>query len=194
MDTTPLRRGGDGRFRNVAKTAGDAPIRSPERQRLAECIEAYKQSVERRDRCQQADQRLSDQIFDELQLAVRKARKALAEAQAREPARLVSSVLGRFFRRQPGVPVHGEKAPAGDVVSTVRYEPDQRRRHDLRLDQLGAVEARLIRNHRRVGHPARDQNIDGHPGAVEVLRHDRAERLERGLGGAVSQVTGHWII
>ncbi len=92
MDTPRIRRGGDGRFAKPTET--NASIRTPVRQRLADAIEAYGAAIDRRDRCQQADQRLSNSIFDELQPAVRKARKALEEAKAREPARLVNSVLG----------------------------------------------------------------------------------------------------
>src|SRR5712675_2262056 len=38
--------------------------------------------------------------------------------------------------------------------------------------------------------PTGDEDVDGDPGAVEVLRHDRAERLERRLGWAVGRGAG----
>jgi hypothetical protein len=76
-----------------------------------------------------------------------------------------------------------EKAPTGDFPGSIGDEPNQRRRHDLRLDHLGAIEARVVGHHRRVGDPAGHQNVDGHTGTVEVLRHDRAERLECCLEG-----------
>jgi hypothetical protein len=41
----------------------------------------------------------------------------------------------------------------------------------------------VVGHHRRVGDPAGHQNVDGHTGTVEVLRHDRAERLECCLEG-----------
>jgi hypothetical protein len=41
-----------------------------------------------------------------------------------------------------------------------------------------------------VGDPARNQDIYGHPGAGEVFRHDRAERLKRGLGPPVGRGAG----
>jgi hypothetical protein len=38
--------------------------------------------------------------------------------------------------------------------------------------------------------PPGEQNIDRHSGTVEVFCHDRAERLERGLGGPVGRGAG----
>ena len=66
-------------------------------------------------------------------------------------------------------------------------EPDERRRHDFRLDHPGPIEARAVGDHRRVGDPARNQNVDGHVAAVEDLCHNCAERFERGLGWAVGR-------
>jgi hypothetical protein len=55
-----------------------------------------------------------------------------------------------------------------------------------RRHALGAIEARFG-YHWRVRYPARDQDVNGHSSAVEVLRHNRAERLECCLGRSVSR-------
>jgi hypothetical protein len=60
----------------------------------------------------------------------------------------------------------------------------------LRLDHLGSIKARFVGHHRSVGDPAWNQDVNSHPGAVQVLRHDRAERLERGLGWPVCRGAG----
>ena len=52
---------------------------------------------------------------------------------------------------------------------------------------FASIEARFVGDHRSVGDPTGDEDVDGDPGAIEVLRHDRAERLERGLGWAVGR-------
>jgi hypothetical protein len=36
--------------------------------------------------------------------------------------------------------MHREKAPAGDFPGRIRDEPYERRRHDFRLDEAGALE------------------------------------------------------
>jgi len=46
--------------------------------------------------------------------------------------------------------MHPKKAPASDAPGSIRYEPEERRCHDFRLDQLGAIEASLSRNKRHV--------------------------------------------
>ena len=43
---------------------------------------------------------------------------------------------------------------------------------------------------RGVRYPARDQDVNGHSSTVQILRHNRAERLECGLGGSVSRGAG----
>ena len=83
---------------------------------------------------------------------------------------------------QPSQPLvrrkRGTKEPsARHVRGGIRDKPQERRRHDLRLDHLGLIEARCG-HHRRVRYPARNQDVNGHSGAVQVFRHDRAERLE----------------
>ena len=75
-----------------------------------------------------------------------------------------------------------KKPPAGHIAGSLGDEPDQRRRHYFRLDHRGALEPRFVGDHRRIGDPARDQNVDGHSGAVEILRHNRAEGFQCGLG------------
>src|SRR6202030_3052553 len=53
------------------------------------------------------------------------------------------------------------------------------------MDQLGAIKTCFVGDHRRVRYPAGNQHVDRDPGPVEVLRHNRAERLECCLGRAV---------
>jgi hypothetical protein len=50
----------------------------------------------------------------------------------------------------------------------------------------GAIEPRFG-HHRRVRYPARNQDINAHSGAVEVLHHDRAKRPECRLGGPIGR-------
>src|SRR5580704_16987327 len=76
-----------------------------------------------------------------------------------------------------------EKPSTWHFPGGIGDKPQERRRHDLRLD-LGAIKARFG-HHRRVRYPARNQAVNGHSSATEVFRHDRAERLECGVGGSV---------
>ena len=62
-----------------------------------------------------------------------------------------------------------EKPSTGDFPGGIRDEPKERRHHHLRLDHLGAIEARLG-HHRRVRYAGEDQDIDGDAGAVEMRR------------------------
>ena len=55
-----------------------------------------------------------------------------------------------------------EKPPTRHFTGGIRDEPEERRRHDLRLDHLGAIEARFG-HHRRVRYAARDQDVNGTP-------------------------------
>src|SRR5580700_9234193 len=82
-----------------------------------------------------------------------------------------------------------EKPSTRHFPGGIRDEPEERRHHDLRLNHLGAIEARCG-HHRRVRYPARDQDVNGHSSTVQILRHNRAERLECGLGGSVSRGAG----
>ena len=86
------------------------------------------------------------------------------------PGHRGASLLGRFFRRQLGIPMHAKKAPTGDFPGSLGDEPEEWRHHYFWLDHLGAIEARFFRHHRSVGDPTGDQDVDGDPGAVEVLR------------------------
>ena len=79
--------------------------------------------------------------------------------------------------------MHAKKASVGDLPGSVGNEPDRRCYHDFRLDQLGAIEACLIGNHRSIGRAAGNEDADSDAGTLEILRHNRAERLERSLGG-----------
>ena len=77
-----------------------------------------------------------------------------------------------------------EKAPRGDPARRVRHQPDQRRRHDLGLDHLPARSKPA--SAATIGvlvNAARDQHIDRDTGAVEILRHDRGERLDAAFEG-----------
>jgi hypothetical protein len=76
-----------------------------------------------------------------------------------------------------------EKAPTRHVPSGIGNEPEERRHHNLRLDQLGAIEARFVRDHRGVGDPAGDEDVHRDAGAVEVLRHDCASASSAALEG-----------
>jgi hypothetical protein len=83
-----------------------------------------------------------------------------------------------------------EKAPTGDFPGGIGDEPEEWRHHGFLVGSSGAIEARFVGHHRSIGDPAGDQNIDRDGGAAEVLRHDRAERLERCLGWAVGRGAG----
>ena len=65
--------------------------------------------------------------------------------------------------------MHSKKPPTGDVPGSIGDEPEERRRHHLWLDQFGAVEARLIGNHRSIGHSTWNQDVHGN---VYYLRLD----------------------
>jgi len=80
-----------------------------------------------------------------------------------------AGLLGRLFRRQATVPMNTEEPSARDFPGSIGDQPDKRRRHHLRLDHLGAIEAR-VGHHRRVRCPAGNQNIDADAGAVEIRR------------------------
>jgi len=82
-----------------------------------------------------------------------------------------------------------EKPSARDLPSGIGDEPEKRRYHHIRLNQLGAIKTCFIGDHRRVRHSAGNQYVDRDTGTVKVLRHDRAERLECGLGGPVGRGT-----
>jgi hypothetical protein len=69
--------------------------------------------------------------------------------------------------------MHAKKAPTGDFPGRIGDEPYERRRHDLRLDHLRAIETRIIGHHGSVGDPAGDEDVPCDAGAIEVLRHDR---------------------
>ena len=81
--------------------------------------------------------------------------------------------------------MNAKKAPAGDFPSGIGDKPQEGRHHNLGLDQLGAIEARFVRDHWGIRHPAWDQDIHRHPGALKVLRLDSAQRFERRLGRSV---------
>ena len=51
------------------------------------------------------------------------------------------------------IPMDTEKPSTRRFPGGIRDEPEERRRHDLRLDHLGAIEARFG-HHRRVRYPA----------------------------------------
>jgi hypothetical protein len=61
-----------------------------------------------------------------------------------------------------------EKAPTGDFPGDIGDEPEEWRHHYFWLDQLGAIEARFVGDHRSVGDPTGDEDVDGNPGAVQV--------------------------
>jgi hypothetical protein len=65
-----------------------------------------------------------------------------------------SGFFGRVRGRHRRIPMYGRKPSTGDVPSSIKDEPEKRRCHDFRLDQLGTVEAGLIGNHRSIGGPA----------------------------------------
>src|SRR5262245_66560832 len=73
----------------------------------------------------------------------------------------------------------GEKPPTCHLRSGIGDEPDERRHHHFGLDHLGAIEPRCVGHHGSVRDPSGDKNVDGDASAIEVLRHDRTERLER---------------
>jgi hypothetical protein len=70
--------------------------------------------------------------------------------------------------------MYSEEPPTRHFPGCIGDKPEERRHHNVWLDQLGAIEARFIGDHRGVGHAAGDQHVDGDAGAVQVLRHDRA--------------------
>jgi hypothetical protein len=71
-----------------------------------------------------------------------------------------------------------EKPSTRHFPGGIRDEPEERRRHDLRLDHLGAIQARFG-HHRRVRYAARDQDVNGHSGAAQVS--SAAESLARSV-------------
>ena len=70
--------------------------------------------------------------------------------------------------------MNAKKAPTGDFPCGIGDEPEQRRHHNLRLDQLGAIEPGFIRDHGVFVTPPGTKDIYGDPGAVQILRHNRA--------------------
>jgi len=78
-----------------------------------------------------------------------------------------------------------EEPPTRHFLGCIGDKPEQRWRHNFGLDQLGAIEARFVRDHWGIRHPAWDQDIHRHPGALKVLRLDSAQRFERRLGRSV---------
>jgi hypothetical protein len=62
--------------------------------------------------------------------------------------------------------MYSEEAPARHFPGCIGDTPEERRHHNLGLDQLGAIEARFIGDHRRVGHPAGNEHVDGDAGAL----------------------------
>ena len=56
-----------------------------------------------------------------------------------------------------------EKPPTRHVPGGIRDEPQERRHHHLRLDHLGAIEARLG-HHRRVRYAGEEWTISYTPG------------------------------
>jgi hypothetical protein len=90
-----------------------AQPRSPERQRLAECIKNHAYAVARYERVNDARGRLDNEFFAKLQPAVRAAMDALASARADEQQRFIDQFLG--------------EAQAGDVPSLAEAEAVLRR-------------------------------------------------------------------
>jgi cellobiose-specific phosphotransferase system component IIA len=89
-----IQRDNVGRFvRGSNPTEATPPPRSPERQRLAEAIQAHSDAIDRAARVNDAQQRVDDQLFNQLQPAVRAAQKAIDEAHAIAPEMLIDSVL-----------------------------------------------------------------------------------------------------
>ena len=81
---------------------GAEPVRSPERQRLAERIAAHAEAVQRTERVGEAWRRVDDQLT-QLRSAVRAAEEALADARANAPQQLVEQVLGEAADDGPTV-------------------------------------------------------------------------------------------
>ena len=69
------------------------PPRSVERQHLADCIGRLAEAVAQADRVETARQRINDRLFDQLEPAVRSAKRALEEAADASPELLVDAVL-----------------------------------------------------------------------------------------------------
>jgi hypothetical protein len=77
----------------VRRAPPPAPLRSPEREKLADAISSLAQATYEADRVEAARQKLDDKYFDQLQPAADAAREALVEAEEVSPQHLVDAVL-----------------------------------------------------------------------------------------------------
>jgi len=68
------------------------------------------------------------------------------------------------------VPVNGNEALTIDAIGAVRAQPDRRRHHDFRRDELRAIGHHRARNQPRVSGTAGHQYTSGDAAAVEFLR------------------------